>query len=141
MMNKKLLSATIFIICLIFLLSACVPGAGATPTARAAALRNRPTRSPELPDTPTTSESGFPSVGYNPDVWLGLFAPGGTPTALIDQLNSVTTDMMKSPEMSAALTKLGFEAKIATPQEFRRFLAAEAQKWPPLLANAGIKGD
>ena len=36
-------------------------------------------RSPDLPDVPTTAESGYPSVGYNPDVWLGLFAPRGTP--------------------------------------------------------------
>ena len=56
MMNKKLLSATIFIICLISFLSACVPGAAATPTARAAAFRTRPTRTP-LPPTvvPATS--------------------------------------------------------------------------------------
>ncbi|HVG50584.1 MAG TPA: tripartite tricarboxylate transporter substrate binding protein [Xanthobacteraceae bacterium] len=99
------------------------------------------TRHPELPDVPTTAESGYPSVGYNPDVWLGLFAPRGTPAAIVEQINTAVADMQKSPEMKAALAKLGFEAKVSTPQEFTAFLAGEAKKWPPLLADAGIKGD
>jgi tripartite-type tricarboxylate transporter receptor subunit TctC len=98
-------------------------------------------RSPELPDVPTTAESGFPSVGYNPDVWLGLFAPGGTPVAIVNQLNAAATDALGSPEMKTALAKLGFEPLIATPTQFAAFVAGEATKWPPLLANAGIKAD
>ena len=38
-----------------------------------------PRRSPDLPDVPTMIESGLPQVGYDPDVWVGLFAPAGTP--------------------------------------------------------------
>jgi tripartite-type tricarboxylate transporter receptor subunit TctC len=100
-----------------------------------------PTRSPDLPDVPTTVESGFPSVGYNPDVWLGLLAPPGTPAAVVEKINTVVNDSLRSPAMMAALTKLGFEPKSATPQEFAIFLAAETQKWPPLLAAAGVKAE
>jgi tripartite-type tricarboxylate transporter receptor subunit TctC len=100
-----------------------------------------PTRSPDLPDVPTTAESGFPSVGYHPDVWLGLLAPAGTPVPVIDKLNVVVKDSLNSPEMKAALAKLGFEPMSATPQEFTAFLAAEAQKWPPLLTAAGMKAE
>jgi tripartite-type tricarboxylate transporter receptor subunit TctC len=100
-----------------------------------------PRRSPDLPDIPTTAESGFPSVGYNPDVWLGLLAPAGTPATVVDKLNSAVNDCLKSPEMKAAFAKLGFEPLSATPREFATFLAAETLKWPPLLAAAGVKGE
>jgi tripartite-type tricarboxylate transporter receptor subunit TctC len=83
-------------------------------------------------------ESGFPPVGYNPDVWLGLLAPAGTAVAVVERLDAVVNDSLKPPEMKAALTKLGFEPKSATPQQFATFLAAEMQKWP-LLAAAGVK--
>lgn len=43
-----------------------------------------PKRSPDLPEIPTMIESGLPEVGYNPDVWLGYFAPAGTPAAIVE---------------------------------------------------------
>jgi tripartite-type tricarboxylate transporter receptor subunit TctC len=98
-------------------------------------------RSPDLPDVPTTAESGYPSVGYNPDVWLGLFAPRGTPTAVIEKLNGTIKDSLSSPEMASAIATMGFEAMPATPAEFATFLAAESKKWPPLLEAAGMKAD
>ncbi len=100
-----------------------------------------PTRSPDLPEVPTMIESGFPQVGYNPDVWLGILAPSGTPIAIIDKLNGDINESLKSPELKAALAKLAFEVKIMTPQQFAEFLAAEKQKWPPLLAAAGLKAE
>jgi tripartite-type tricarboxylate transporter receptor subunit TctC len=99
------------------------------------------TRSPDLPEVPTTAESGFPSVGYNPDVWLGLFGPAGTTADVVSTLNTAINDALKSSEMNAALAKLGFEPTPATPQEFATFLAAETKKWPPLLAAAGMKAE
>ena len=40
-----------------------------------------PKRSPDLPDVPTMAESGYPQVGFHPDVWMGILAPAGTPAA------------------------------------------------------------
>ena len=100
-----------------------------------------PTRSPDLPEVPTMIESGLPQVGFNPDVWLGLLAPSGTPAAVIDKLNTAVNDSLKSPEMKATLGKLGFEPRVTTPQEFAAFLADEMRKWPPLLQAAGLKAE
>jgi tripartite-type tricarboxylate transporter receptor subunit TctC len=97
------------------------------------------TRSPDLPDVPTMIESGYPTVGFHPDVWLGFLAPAGTPAAVVDKLNGEINESLKSQAMKATLAKLGIEAKITTPQEFAAFLALEAVKWPPLLAAAGLK--
>jgi tripartite-type tricarboxylate transporter receptor subunit TctC len=99
------------------------------------------TRSRDLPDMPTTMESGFPTVGYNPDVWLGLFAPAGTPANVIDTINATVNESLKSAEMKSALHTLGFDAMPSTPDEFATFLAAETKKWPPLLEAAGMKAD
>ena len=98
-----------------------------------------PRRSPDLPDVPTMAESGFPQVGFNPDVWLGILAPTGTPAAAISRLNREINDSLKSPEMKASLAKLGYETKPTTPAEFADFLEMERRKWPPLLKAAGLK--
>ena len=85
------------------------------------------------------TESGLPQVGFDPDVWLGILVPTGTPAAVIARLNTEINDSLKSSEMRASLTKLGYEAKPTTPAEFADFLEAERKKWPPLLKAAGLK--
>jgi tripartite-type tricarboxylate transporter receptor subunit TctC len=96
-------------------------------------------RSPDLPDVPTMTESGLPQVGFHPDVWMGLFAPKGTPAAIVDRLNRDMNDVLRSDEMAPTLKRFGYEAKISTPAEFKTFFAAELRKWPPILKAAGIK--
>lgn len=96
-------------------------------------------RSPDLPDVPTMSESGYPQVGYHPDVWMGVFAPAGTPPAIVERLNREVNAVLQSAEMAPALKRFGYEAKITTPKEFAEFFAAELKKFPPLLRAAGLK--
>ena len=84
-------------------------------------------------------ESGLPQVGFNPDVWLGLLAPAGTPPAVVERINREVNDSLKSQELLATYAKLGFEPKATTPQEFETFLGGEIRKWPPLLRAAGVK--
>jgi tripartite-type tricarboxylate transporter receptor subunit TctC len=98
-----------------------------------------PQRSPDLPDVATMAESGYPQVGFNPDVWMGILAPAGTPAAVIDRLNRDVNATLKSEEMAPALKRFGYEAKITTPAEFGTFLAGELQKWPPILKATGLK--
>ena len=88
---------------------------------------------PDLPDVATMTESGYPQVGFNPDVWMGILAPAGTPTAIVDKLNREVNAVLKSEEMAPALKRFGYEAKITTPAEFEVFFAAELRKWPPIL--------
>jgi tripartite-type tricarboxylate transporter receptor subunit TctC len=97
------------------------------------------TRTPDLPDVQTMIEGGYPQVGFHPDVWMGMFAPAGTPSAVIDKLNQVIADMMRSPDMEPALKRFGYQTKLTTPGEFQTFFAAELKKWPPILRATGIK--
>ena len=98
-----------------------------------------PTRSVDLPDVPTTKEAGFPTVGYDPDVWLGILGPPGTPAVVVDKINAAVDKGLNTPEVQAAFRRLGFEAKSGTPRDFEALLAEELAKWPALLAAAGIK--
>jgi tripartite-type tricarboxylate transporter receptor subunit TctC len=96
-------------------------------------------RTPDLPDVATMIESGFPQVGFHPDVWMGIFAPGGTPPEIVDKLNREISAVMQSADMAPSLKRFGYEAKITTPAEFSAFFAGELQKWPPRLRAAGMK--
>jgi tripartite-type tricarboxylate transporter receptor subunit TctC len=96
-------------------------------------------RSPDLPDVPTMIESGYPKVGFHPDVWMGVLGPAGLPAPIVEKLNRDVNATLKSDEMAAALKRFGYEAKITTPAEFEKFFAAELQKWPPILKATGMK--
>jgi tripartite-type tricarboxylate transporter receptor subunit TctC len=96
-------------------------------------------RDPALPDVPTMTESGYPQVGFQPDVWQAFVAPAGTPAAVIGKLNAEVNETLKAPEVRANLDRLGFNPMIMSPQEFAAFLAAQAQKWPPVIKAANIQ--
>ncbi len=97
-----------------------------------------PTRHPLLPDVPTMRESGYPQVGFDPDVWQGFFAPAGTPGAVIDKLNDVLNNSIASSGAKLAFERLGFEPKIVSPREHAAFIASELKKWPPIITASGV---
>ena len=98
-----------------------------------------PQRSPDLPDVPTMTESGLPQVGFNPDVWMGIFAPAGTPAAIVDQLNREINAVLKSAEMAPALKRFGYEAKIIDAGRVQDVLRRRAAQMAAVLKATGIK--
>jgi tripartite-type tricarboxylate transporter receptor subunit TctC len=105
---------------------------------RAIALTSE-SRSEQFPNLPTVLESGL--NGFVATYWNGVLAPAGTPADVVNKLNTVINDGLKSAEMQASLRKLGAEPKSASPQEFGAFLTAEAQKWAAVAKTANIKAD
>jgi tripartite-type tricarboxylate transporter receptor subunit TctC len=97
-------------------------------------------RDPALPDVPTFAESGYPTVGFNPDVWQAIVAPLGTPAPIVTRLNTEINAALRSPEVQATFQKLRFNPMINSPTEFARFLADQAKRWPPIIKAAGLKG-
>jgi tripartite-type tricarboxylate transporter receptor subunit TctC len=95
------------------------------------------TRSKDLPEVPTMIESGLPQLALI--FSAGLLAPAGTPSEIVGKLNAEINDAMRTPELTAAMGKLGFEPKTWSPQEYGAFLADEMQRWPPIVRAAGIK--
>jgi tripartite-type tricarboxylate transporter receptor subunit TctC len=96
------------------------------------------TRSPALPEIPTAIEIGLPQLA-SIEVWLGIVAPAGTPPEAIKTLNTAINETLASPEVQATFENLGWDAKIASPQEFATFLVSEVEKWSRLVKEAGLK--
>jgi tripartite-type tricarboxylate transporter receptor subunit TctC len=96
-------------------------------------------RSSQLPDVPTMAESGYPQVGFDPDVWLGLFAPSGAPTSVVTTLSEGLDRATKDAEFEKAIGKLGFEPATMKPDAFRSFIQLELKNWPPRLRAAGLQ--
>jgi tripartite-type tricarboxylate transporter receptor subunit TctC len=97
------------------------------------------TRSHQLPNVPTTVESGFPELQAT--LWLGVMAPAGTPPAIVSKLNSTINAIMHSKELAASLDKLGAQPKTGSPQEAAAFMASERKKWGDVIRAAGISID
>ena len=88
---------------------------------------------------PTVGESGLP--GFESGVWFGLFAPAGTPPAIIAKLNAQINQSLNSPELKARLTGEGAVATPATPQAFGAHIAREIARWQPVIKSGRVKAD
>jgi tripartite-type tricarboxylate transporter receptor subunit TctC len=96
------------------------------------------TRSKQMPDVPTMTESGIDFTSYS---WTGLLAPAGTPPAVVSRLNGAINAGLNSPEMAGNLAKLGAEVNGGTPEHFAQFIAEETRKWAAIIASSGLKLD
>jgi tripartite-type tricarboxylate transporter receptor subunit TctC len=94
------------------------------------------TRSPALPDIPAIAEI---VPGYEANGWLGIGAPKGTSTEIIERLNTEIVALTSDPNVKARLLDLGLESMPMTPAEFGKFIAAEVEKWAKVIKFAGIK--
>ena len=72
----------------------------------------------KLPDVPTTAEAGYPKLLA--PFWLGVVAPAGTPTAIVDKLNTAFGESLAPPETRARLATLGAEIRVGTRQDSAR---------------------
>jgi len=97
------------------------------------------TRSKLLPDVPTIAEQGVPS--YEHVGWSGYVAPAGTPTPIINRLNSEFVKVAKSREIAEALALDNGDPIGSTPEEFRQFLTEEVARWQKTAQRAGIQLD
>jgi tripartite-type tricarboxylate transporter receptor subunit TctC len=94
-----------------------------------------------LPDVPTVTESGLPQLALNPSDWTGILAPAGTPSNILGKLNAEISQILQSPEVQTNIRQQGGEPMITSSQDFAAFIAAEAKKWPALVAGAGMAAE
>lgn len=95
------------------------------------------TRVAELPDVPTFRESGLPELSIS--FTAGFVAPAGTPAPILQKLNHELNQTLRSPEVIAAMGKLGFVPEPLSIAQYREFLAEEARIWPGILKATGVK--
>jgi tripartite-type tricarboxylate transporter receptor subunit TctC len=95
-------------------------------------------RSPALPDVPTVAESGYP--GFEVSLWLGFFAPRGTPVAIVNRLHSELVKIALSPEMKEQFERNGAEpAHNISSLDLERLVHAEIDKYSKVIKAANIK--
>jgi tripartite-type tricarboxylate transporter receptor subunit TctC len=94
-------------------------------------------RAPVVPDVPTIAEAALP--GYEAIAWNGLFAPVGTPRAVIDQLNAETVKAVRSDTVIKQFASMGATARPTTPDEFASYVRNEVTKWAKVVNESGAK--
>jgi tripartite-type tricarboxylate transporter receptor subunit TctC len=94
-------------------------------------------RSPALPDTPTVAEQGV--KGADTGTWLGLFAPVGTPPAVVARLNAAIDKALQAPEVREKLLAAGSIPAGGSSDAFAKFLAVDYPKWGQVVKASGVK--
>lgn len=95
-------------------------------------------RLPQYPNVPTVSESGVP--GFEAVSWYGLWAPQGTPPDIVAKINAGVQSVFADEDFRKKFLEPNFLGAITgSPQEFSKFIGAEAKKWGKLIKDANIK--
>ena len=97
------------------------------------------TRVAALPDVPTFAEAGFP--GVTDETWIGMFAPAGTPGAIVQRLNDAINQALQTPDMRERLTTIAFDPVGGTPRQFGDYVKTEIVKWGKVVREGNIKAD
>jgi tripartite-type tricarboxylate transporter receptor subunit TctC len=96
-------------------------------------------RSPALPNLPTLAEAGVAGFDYAP--WYGVFAPAGTPPAVVRKIHDAVNKVISEPDIRDKLAKQGLEVNPMTREEFAAMVAADLPKWAAVIKALGIKGE
>ena len=92
-----------------------------------------------LPDVPSAAEAGFPD--FEASVWWGFMAPKGTPPEIVNRLNAEINKALTSPDARKVLAGMGVTTRPGTPEDFGKYLDAEAAKWATVIKAANITAD
>ena len=96
-------------------------------------------RHPALPDTPTTTEAGYPK--FQVTGWQGWVAPAGTPRTVVDRVNAEANKAMQQPTTRAKLIEQGYLPAGGSVEAFAKQLATDQIKWAELVKISGAKLD
>ena len=94
-------------------------------------------RSSVMPDVPTVAEAGVP--GYEATIWLGIMAPKGTPTEIVNRLNGEIIKIMNRPDVKESWAKQGAVPMPMSPADFDKYLRADIEKWAHVVEISGAK--
>jgi tripartite-type tricarboxylate transporter receptor subunit TctC len=99
---------------------------------------NSPKRLSAEPDIPTAIEQGVPNmIG---ELFLGIFAPGGTPKPVVERIAQATRTALADPEYKKALVTSGFESVADSgPEHAKRYMADEKARWTPVVKTIDLK--
>ena len=94
-------------------------------------------RSSSLPDVPTVAESGFKD--FDVSTWYGVFAPAGTPAAVVTTVNAGINKLLATADMKAAIQAQGAEPEAMSPAQLGTLLKKEYTQWKGIVEASGAK--
>ncbi len=96
-------------------------------------------RSPLMPEVPAMTEVGL--AGVQGGSWHAVVAPAGTPRAALAKLNQTLVATLAAAELRTQLADQGAQAVGSSPEELRKFMQAEAEKWARVIRSSGARAD
>lgn len=96
-------------------------------------------RWPRMPNLPTVAESGYP--GFDVFLWVGFFAPAGTPPAIVNRLATNINQVLAMPEVKQHLAAQEIDTATSTPATFADFVKKDWELWDKLIKQQGIRLD
>jgi tripartite-type tricarboxylate transporter receptor subunit TctC len=97
-----------------------------------------PKRLPGVPDIPAIAET---VPGYEAVLWYGVWGPPKLPREIVNRISDELKKIVAIPATREQLSQEGVDAEYMPPEEFRKFLRVEIQKWAKVVKAAGVKGD
>ena len=94
-------------------------------------------RSEAAPEIPTIAEQGF--ADFDISLWFGVWAPAGTPPAVVQKISSDIARAMQDPEVAAGFAKVGIQPRAMNPDEFAAYVRAEIKKYQDIATEAKIE--
>jgi tripartite-type tricarboxylate transporter receptor subunit TctC len=94
-------------------------------------------RSDAANNIPTIAEQGYP--GFDMSLWFGLWAPSGTPSAIIRKINNDVNLALADREVMTAYAKAGIQSKQMSSEEFRKFVLAQITQYQKIVVSAKIE--
>ena len=95
------------------------------------------TRNPAIPDIPSIAEQGY--ANFEIGLWFGVWAPAGTPAAIVNKINQDINKAMQDPEVKTAYETKGIKATPMSPAEFTKFVREEMNKYQKIAREAAIE--
>jgi tripartite-type tricarboxylate transporter receptor subunit TctC len=97
-------------------------------------------RLPAFPEIPTAEEAGL--AGYQVITWYGVFAPAGTPSAIVNRLHADLVKAMQTPDVRSKLEGIGADGTVSrSPEEFAALVRADTARYAKIVKDIGLKID
>ena len=90
-----------------------------------------------LPNVPSVAQSGYPD--FDLSLWIGLYAPAGTPRPIIDRLNKALRSVVNTPAIKQSMADKGFDAALSSPEEFGALTRREFDQWTKVVEKYGLR--
>ncbi len=90
-----------------------------------------------MPEVPTLAEQGLPN--FDISLWFGVWAPAGTPEAVVTKINTDIAAVLQLPEVREQFAKLGISPAPMNPSEFARFVREQIGTYQKIVKSADIQ--